>query len=164
MGELKLLARVARLTAERVYHGLSEPMPLAEVKAGDFVFGPPELKEALAQAGIHAVWVERDCDLPPWRYRLVAPQDDHPVWRFVSLEDELEQRSEQVIELGITLALARGRLALLAFGYGADHAGGLHQVQAPGLGDYRRGQQHPRLHAGRRLFPVVGERAGRQRD
>jgi hypothetical protein len=107
MGELKLLARVARLTAERVYHGLSEPMPLAEVKAGDFVFGPPELKEALAQAGIHAVWVERDCDLPPWRYRLVAPQDDHPVWRFVSLEDELEQRSEQVIELGITLALAQ---------------------------------------------------------
>jgi hypothetical protein len=56
-----LMAKIARVDVDRVYFGLGEAVPLDQVKAGDFVFGPTELIPALP-AG--AVYVAEDCDLP----------------------------------------------------------------------------------------------------
>jgi hypothetical protein len=52
-------AKVARLDHDQVYWGL-EDRPLAEIKAGDLVFGDPVLAELLPKG---AVYVDRDCDL-----------------------------------------------------------------------------------------------------
>lgn len=98
-----LMARVARLDAERIYMGLGDPVPAAEVQAGDFVFGDPALREALPEG---AIWVERDCDLPPAKYRLAEPHGDHPFWHFVPANDALIQEVDNMIELGLAMALA----------------------------------------------------------
>lgn len=96
------MARVARLDPERVFLGLSDPLPLSEVKAGDFVFGDPALKDALPA---DAVYVERDCDLASGKYRLVAPHDDHQVWHFVPLADALLDSFSKMVEIGLQLSL-----------------------------------------------------------
>lgn len=98
-----LMARVARLDAERIYMGLGDPVPVDEVKTGDFVFGDPALKDVLPEG---AVWVERECDLPPAKYRLVAPHDDHQHWHFTPMVDVLIQEVDNMIELGLAMALA----------------------------------------------------------
>ncbi len=59
------MVRVARLDHDQVYFGLVEK-PLEEVQAGELVFGAPELAGGLP-AG--AMYVDRDCDLPPGAYR-----------------------------------------------------------------------------------------------
>lgn len=97
------MARVARLDAERLFMGLGDPVPIDEVKAGDFVFGDPALKALLPEG---ATWIERDCDLPPGRYRLTEPHDDHPHWHFMPLTDALIHDTENLIELGLAMALA----------------------------------------------------------
>lgn len=62
------MVRVARLDHEQVYFGLVEK-PLAEVKAGELVFGPPELAKQLP---LGAAYVDRHCDLPSGAYRWEA--------------------------------------------------------------------------------------------
>jgi hypothetical protein len=85
-----LMARVARLDHERVYWGLSDPAALSTLKAGDFVFGAPELAKTLP-AGV--VYVERDCDLPGGRYRLEAPNAHNATWHFAPLEPQHVKRA-----------------------------------------------------------------------
>lgn len=97
------MARVARLDAERVFMGLGEPIPAEDVQPGDFVFGDAELKKVLPEG---AVWIDRECDLPPAKYRLVAPHDDHPHWHFMPLVDTLILEVDNMIELGLAMALA----------------------------------------------------------
>jgi hypothetical protein len=99
----ELQVRLARLDAERVFLGLSEPLPLAEVRAGDFVFGAPEAKALLPEG---AVYVERDCDLAAGKYRLAAPHADHPCWHFVALGDDGAQALDHMLALGLSLAQA----------------------------------------------------------
>lgn len=98
-----LMARVARLDAERVFMGLADPIPADEVQSGDFVFGDPALKDLIPEG---AVWVERECDNPPGKYRLVAPHGDHPHWHFMPLVDTLILEVDTMIELGLAMALA----------------------------------------------------------
>lgn len=99
----QIMVRLARLDAERVYLGLSEPLPLAEVKDGDFVFGAPELREQLPEG---AVYVERDCDLPAGKYRLVAPHAEHKCWHFLPLERDLTETLDQILDRALSLSLA----------------------------------------------------------
>lgn len=99
-----ITARVAKLDDEKIYLGLGDPVSLPELKAGDFVFGDPSIKDALPEG---AVWVERDCDLPPGRYRLTEPNERHKVWHFLPIEDALARTFDQMIELGIALAFSR---------------------------------------------------------
>ena len=59
------MVRVARLDHDQVYFGLVEK-PLAEVQAGELVFGDPALAEELP---FGARYVDRDCDLAAGAYR-----------------------------------------------------------------------------------------------
>jgi hypothetical protein len=71
-----LMAKVARVDVDRVFFGLGEAIPLDQVKAGDFVFGPTELIPALP---VGSIYVAEDCDLPSGLYRLVKTEILAPV-------------------------------------------------------------------------------------
>jgi hypothetical protein len=103
MPQEEIKVRRALLDAERVYGGLSQPLALEALEKGDFVFGPPAAKDALPEG---VVYVERDCDLPPGKYRLAAPTREHPCWHFVPLADEFAQSLEMLLAHGLTLAQA----------------------------------------------------------
>jgi hypothetical protein len=87
-----LMARIARLDHDRVFFGLGAPVPLDQVKAGDFVFGAPELAEALP-AG--AVYMEPRLRPAAGRYRLQAPNAHSACWHFVPLPSRWSGHEER---------------------------------------------------------------------
>lgn len=98
---MSLMARVARLDADLVFWGLGDPVPVDELKAGDRVFGDPELAAVVAEL-TDVVYIERDCDLAGGKYKLLAPDGDNPVWHF----DPLPPQQQKIVESAPTLEQA----------------------------------------------------------
>jgi hypothetical protein len=89
MEDLKPI-RVARLDHDNVFFGLEE-RAIADVRPGELVFGPADCAEALPSG---AVYVDRDCDNAPGKYKWVAGTGD-AVGQFVPLPLSQQKPAEK---------------------------------------------------------------------
>lgn len=132
-----LMARMARLDADQVFWGLGDPVPLDQVPTGAFVFGDPAIVDALK--GV-ATWIDRDCDLPGGRYKLVGPDGKQPNWRFEPLPVSLQKTTEAApdlerafYEMCKALQTASGAIAPASLAWCLAYERSFDAVAAPGV-------------------------------